>query len=167
MATPVKRAPAKKTTASKPPASPVGSGNTQMHRSGKGQFAGWVDKIQNVNITTADELYEFCDDTRTFFAEASSLIEVLAKQLDHDLKLTMKKKQTRWDFLGISFGGRFRKPVRELGKIADSCEAAAKHAYAAWVAYEKDSLEMQEEIRAAEIAAKQGNKGTGGFDHGF
>jgi hypothetical protein len=167
MTTPVKRAPAKKTTATKPPSSPVGNGNTQLHRSGKGAFANWADQVRDMNITTADELYQFCDDTRTFFQEASSLIEVLATQLDHDLKLTMKKKESKWDFLGVNFGGRFRKPVRELHKIADSCEAAAKHAFACWVAYEKDSLEMQEEIRAAEIAAKHGNKGTGGFDHGF
>jgi hypothetical protein len=177
MTTPVKKTAAPRKTAAKktaappmpstPPGTPVGQGNTQMHRRGKGQFSVWADKVATENITTVDELYEFLEDTRAFFQEASSLVEVLAKQFDHDLKLTMKKKDSKFGWLGISFGGRFKKCVREMTKIADACEAAAKHAYACWVAYEKDSLEMQEEVRAAEIAAKHGNKGTGGFDHGF
>lgn len=170
MTTPVKRAPARKTAAAKtaaPSSPPVASGNTQMHRRGKGRFSDWADQVQQINITTVDELYEFCEDTRAFFQEASALVEVMAKQLDHDLKLTTKKKDSKWEWLGLSFGGRFRKCVREFHKISDACEAAAKHAYAAWSAYEKDSLEMQEEIRAAEIAARHGNKGSGGFDHGF
>lgn len=157
---------AKKTTAAAP-SSPVGGGNAQMHRRGKGQFSAWADQVRDTNITTVDELYDFCEDTRAFFQEASALVEVMAKQLDHDFKLTIKKKDSKWSMLGISFGGRFKKCVREMSKVADACEAAAKHAYACWVAYEKDSLEMQEEVRAAEIAAKHGNKGSGGFDHGF
>jgi undecaprenyl pyrophosphate synthase len=167
MTTSVKRAAPRKTTPAKPPANPVGKPNTQMHRRGKGQFSDWADAVADANITTVDELYEFLENTRAFFQEASSLVEVMAKQFDHDLKLTVKKKESKWDFLGLSFGGRFRKAVREMQKIADSCEAAAKHAYACWTAYEKDSLEMQEEIRAAEIASRHGNKGAGGFDHGF
>ena len=126
-----------------------------MHRRGKGQFSGWTDQVRDLEIHTVDELYDFCEDTRAFFQEASSLIEVMAKQFDHELKLGSKQKETRWGFLGISFGGRFKKCVREMSKISDSCEAAAKHAYACWISYEKESLEMQEEIRSAEIAAKQ------------
>src|SRR5688500_9133012 len=174
MTTPVKKTAAPRKTAARkaaapvtPSSPPISRGNTQMHRSGKGKFSSWADSVSDVHITSVDELYEFLDDTRSFFQEASSLVEVLAKQFDHDLKLTMKKKDSRWGFLGISFGGRFRKCVREMNKIADACEAAAKHAYACWTEYEKDSLEMQEEIRAAEIAAKNGNEGSGGVDHGF
>lgn len=175
MATPAKTAAPRKTTARKtaaaktaaPSSPPVASGNTAMHRRGKGQFSGWADSVSDLQITTVDELYDFCEDTRAFFQEASSLIEVLAKQFGHDLKLTEKKKDSKWSFLGISFGGRFAKTIRQFHKISDACEAAAKHAYACWGEYEKASLEMQEEIRAAEIAARHGNKGSGGFDHGF
>ncbi len=167
MTTPVKRAPAKKTAPAKTASPPVASGNTQMHRRGRGKFSNWADSVSDVQITTVDELYEFCEDTRAFFQEASSLVEVLAKQFDHDLKLTEKKKDSRWSWLGLTFGGRFRRPVREMHKIGDACEAAAKHAYACWAEYERASLEMQEEIRAAEIAKRHGNKGSGGFDHDF
>jgi hypothetical protein len=177
MTTPVKKTAAPRKTAarktaapaapSSPPGTPVSQGNTQMHRRGRGQFAAWADSVQNLDITTVDELYEFCEDTRTFCQEASSLLEVLAKQFDHNLKLTEKKKDSKWSWLGVSFGGRFKKPVKELHKVSDSFEAAAKHAYACWIEYEKASLEMQEEVRAAEIAARHGNKGAGGFDHDF
>lgn len=174
MTTPVKKTAApRKTTAKKaatpvtPSSPPIGKPSPHLHRRGKGQFSTWADSVADSNITSVDELYEFLEDTRAFFQEASSLVEVLAKQFDHDLKLTMKKKDTKFAWLGISVGGRFKKTVREMNKIADACEAAAKHAYACWTAYEKDSLEMQEEVRAAEIAAKHGGKGTGGFDHGF
>lgn len=170
MATPVKKTAApRKTTAAKTTAAPVSGGSTggPIHRRGKGKFSAWADQVRDANITTVDELYDFCEDTRAFFQEASSLVEVMAKQFDHDMQLTMKKKDSKWSWLGVSFGGRFKKSVREMNKIADACEAAAKHAYACWMSYEKDSLEMQEEIRSAEIASKHGNKGTGGFDHGF
>lgn len=172
MTTPVKKTAARKTTTTAaktaaPASRPVASGNTAMHRRGKGTFAAWADAVQDVNISTVDELYEFLENTRAFFQEAGSLVEVLAKQFEHDLKLTTKKKDSKWGFLGLSFGGRFRKTTREFHKIGDACEAAAKHAYATWVEYEKDSLEMQEEVRAAEIASRHGNKGSGGFDHGF
>lgn len=168
MTTPVKRTTTRKTAAkTAAPATPVASGNTSMHRRGKGQFSNWADSVADLTITSVDELYQFCEDSRAFFQEASSLVEVLAKQFGHDLRLTEKKKEGRWSWLGVTFGGRFRKTVRELHKMSDACEAAAKHAYACWSEYEKASLEMQEEIRAAEIAQRHGNRGSGGFDHEF
>lgn len=162
-----RRAPAKKAAASKTAAPPVGSSTTSMHRRGKGRFSDWADTVADITITNVDELYEFCENSRAFFQEAGALIEVTAKQFEHDLKLTEKKKDSRWSWLNISFGGRFRKTTTEMYKIGDALEAAAKHAFACWNAYEKASLEMQEEIRAAEIAARHGNKGSGGFDHEF
>lgn len=165
-----KKTAAPRKTATAKPSTPVGSANTgaaPLHRRGRGQFSKWADAVQSQDISDVDGLYEFCEDTRAFCQEAGAMLEVLAKQFDHNLKLTTKKKDGKWSWLGLSFGGRFRKTVREMYKLADSFEAAAKHAYACWVEYEKDSLEMQEEIRAAEIAARHGNKGSGGFDHGF
>src|SRR4051812_23962480 len=108
MATPVKKATAPRKTAAAKTAAPTTGTAAPMHRRGRGRFSSWADTARDVEICSVDDLYEFLEDTRAFFQEASSLVEVLAKQLDADFKAATKKKDSKFSWLGISFGGRFR-----------------------------------------------------------
>jgi hypothetical protein len=150
---------------------------TDRHWVGNNDFAAWVKNMESTEVRSADDLHAYCEQGRG----ASQYVSVVQDQFAADLRIMFRDAdrspdpKTAAENAEIGFDPhydrRFRGVVREMAKVSDAYEAAAKHLFAAWLKFEKAAVQMDSDRKEAvakhRATAKQSAPAATGSARGF
>lgn len=125
----------------------TGSAGRTKPTPGPEERASWTNPLETVELTSDEELHEFCEIGRQFSRYLAVITSLGAAELKEALE--SMSGGGHWAAFGFDSRMRARKVAKHLEKAAEAFEDASAQFYATWLAFEKEFAEAIESAGAA------------------